>query len=156
MELRKIQVYVETSVWNFVFADDAPEKQVAAKELIQNRERFSLSISKAVTDELDACPGQFGEELRNSVKDRAPDFLAETSEIIDIADLYINRRIIPERYYNDAVHIAYATYYDIEFLASYNFRHIVKLKTKVEVPAANLVLGYRTPNIISPEELIYD
>jgi len=156
MAIKSIEIYVETSVWNFVFAEDSPDKLAAAKLLIENTERYDLYISKAVTDELDACPGSLGDELRALVKRRAPGLLVETSTVIDIADLYIARGIIPIKYYNDAVHIAYATYYDIDILVSYNFRHIVKMKTKAEIPAANLLLGYRSPGIISPEELVYD
>lgn len=156
MIIKKLEVYVETSVWNFYFAEDAPEKKAAATELIEDENKYELFVSKAVTDELNACPGLLGEELRRLVKEREPRFLPDVAEIIDIADIYAERGIIPERYYNDALHIAYATYYGIDFLVSYNFKHIVKVKTKAEVAAANAILGYRTPNILSPEELVYD
>ena len=44
----------------------------------------------------------------------------------------------------------------MDALVSFNFKHIVKFKTKVEVKAANLILGYHTPMIITPEELLDD
>lgn len=53
----------------------------------------------------------------------------------------------------DARHIAYAVYNDMDIIASYNFRHIVRLSTIKKLQSANLILGYHTPEIRSPLEL---
>ncbi|MEW6686208.1 MAG: hypothetical protein AB1393_08385 [Candidatus Edwardsbacteria bacterium] len=55
---------------------------------------------------------------------------------------------------NDALHIAFATVYEMDFLVSYNFEHIVKIKTIDRITAINLLLGYKTPRIVIPEEVI--
>jgi hypothetical protein len=154
--MKPLSVYVETSVWNFVFAEGAPERSSAAVELIDNREAYELFVSRTVIDEIEACPGQLGKDLLNLVIIRAPGFLIDDPGVYKVADFYVERGIIPRRYYNDAVHIASATFHDIDYLASYNFKHIVRVKTKAEVAAANVILGYRGPVLVNPEELVFD
>ena len=154
--MKPIRVYVETSVWNFVFAEDVSERSSAAIELIDNREAYELFVSKTVVEEIEACPGQLGKDLLQLVGGRGPSFLTDDPEIYRIADFYIERGIIPGRYYKDAVHVASATFHEIDYLASYNFKHIVRVKTKAEVTAANVILGYRGPLLVSPEELVFD
>ena len=53
----------------------------------------------------------------------------------------------------DAVHVAIAVIYKIGILASWNYRHLVKLKTKREVNAINLMNGYNTIEIVDPSML---
>lgn len=67
---------------------------------------------------------------------------------------YVNRGIIPKKYEDDAFHIAVASANDTDVLVSWNFQHIVKLKTKREVSATNLLMGYRAIEICSPMEVI--
>ena len=51
---KKLSLYLETSVWNFVFADDAPEKRDATKILFKEiREgKFEIYISDLVAAEI--------------------------------------------------------------------------------------------------------
>lgn len=55
---------------------------------------------------------------------------------------------------DDALHIGIASVYEMDYLASYNFEHIVKVKTIDGITAVNLLRGYRTPRIIIPEEVL--
>lgn len=59
---------------------------------------------------------------------------------------------IPSMYYDD-YHIAIATVNQMDFLVSWNFRHIVNVKTKQMVNLINLQNGYKTIEIIAPPEL---
>ena len=80
--------------------------------------------------------------------------LEPTPEVEHLADEYVRRDVIPARFRNDAVHVAYATFYAKDFLVSYNFKHIVGVRRRNLIRAANIVLGYATPEIVSPEELV--
>ena len=57
------------------------------------------------------------------------------------------------KHIEDAVHIAVATINSLDILVSWNFEHIVKLKTKREVNAVNVLLGYDPIEIIEPAML---
>ena len=71
-----------------------------------------------------------------------------------MADRYIKERIIPQGYRSDAIHIAVAVINGIDAIVSWNFEHIVKLKTRVMVNGINRLLGYHEIEICSPEEVV--
>jgi len=79
--------------------------------------------------------------------------LPRTEESEELADLYVKNRIIPVKYRIDAVHIAIATLNDIDVLVSWNFEHIVKYKTRHLVNSVNILKGYKTIDIVSPQEI---
>lgn len=75
-------------------------------------------------------------------------------EITQLADEYVKNNAIPADYKEDGFHIAYATLNEIDYLLSWNFRHIVKLKTKQIVNIVNLTLNYPELKIITSAELL--
>ena len=78
----------------------------------------------------------------------------ENAEIL--ADKYVSENIIPQRYITDGLHIAIATINDLDIIVSYNFKHIVKLKTIIGCESINLREGYKPIGIYSPTEVIED
>ncbi|ABP68135.1 hypothetical protein Csac_2562 [Caldicellulosiruptor saccharolyticus DSM 8903] len=50
-------------------------------------------------------------------------------QIVELAEKYIAEGIIPARFSDDAIHIAAASVKECDILVSWNFRHVVKLKT---------------------------
>jgi predicted nucleic acid-binding protein len=151
--VRRRRIYVETSVWNHALADDPSDKKAAAETLIK-RAGFRLYVGPAVYEEILRCPGETGVNLLKFIREAGPEVLIDTTEVESLGAFYIARGIIPERYRNDAVHIASATVHEMDFLASYNFKHIVRVKTRAEVAAANVIRGYRPVELVTPEELI--
>lgn len=76
-----------------------------------------------------------------------------TTEVEELADEYMNKGIVLDKFRNDAVHIAVAVINNIDFLISWNFRHLVKVKTRKIVNLINELLGYPHIEIIAPPEL---
>ena len=72
----------------------------------------------------------------------------------ELAKEYIAQGIIPKRYENDALHIAVAAVHDLDVIISWNFEHIVKMKTKRQVNAINTLLGYKGIDIYTPREVV--
>lgn len=54
---------------------------------------------------------------------------------------------------NDALHLAAAVVHEFDVVISWNFEHLVKLKTRQAVNGLNRLLGYREIEIVSPEEV---
>lgn len=77
----------------------------------------------------------------------------KTEETRILSEEYVSRGIIPVKHIEDAVHIAAATINSLDILVSWNFEHVVKLKTKREVSAVNVLLGYDPIEIIEPAML---
>jgi hypothetical protein len=78
----------------------------------------------------------------------------ENSQLL--AKKYIEQGIIPAKYEDDALHIAIASVNNLDVIVSWNYKHIVKLKTKKEVTGINALLGYKEIEIYSPLEVIED
>jgi len=66
---------------------------------------------------------------------------------------YIKKEIFPEKYRDDALHLAIATVNGVDILISWNFEHLVKRKTRLEANLANSLNGYKSIDIIVPPEL---
>lgn len=79
--------------------------------------------------------------------------LTINDQIKNLAKAYIVEGIFPEKYIDDALHVAAASFYKIPYLVSWNFEHLVKVKTKKSVNSVNLLKGYKEIEIILPVEL---
>ncbi|MCL1876113.1 MAG: hypothetical protein FWF87_07660 [Synergistaceae bacterium] len=81
-------------------------------------------------------------------------FLEQSDEAERLANLYVTEGIFPEKYFTDAIHIAVATVNDLDFVVSFNFKHIVKRKTMTMTEGINIREGYKRIGIHSPTEVI--
>lgn len=72
-------------------------------------------------------------------------------DVLDLAKKYRNQIIKNE--INDSIHIATATVNRLDAIVSWNFRHIVNLKTMNAIHQINLENHYHTLEIVSIENL---
>jgi predicted nucleic acid-binding protein len=72
-------------------------------------------------------------------------------EIIKLSDFYRKDILINEL--NDTIHIATATYYGLDAIVSWNFKHIVNLNTIKEVHNINIINNYPIVEILTIENL---
>ena len=64
--------------------------------------------------------------------------------------------VIPVKYSDDAIHLALALCNNIDYVFSWNFKHMVKLKTKKAIWAFAIKEGYKELEIVSPQEVTED
>lgn len=84
---------------------------------------------------------------------RGFDVLSLSEEAEALAMEYVGRGVFPERYLSDARHVAIASANGLPYLASWNFRHLVKVNTRREINLVNALLGYASIEIAAPPEL---
>ena len=150
-----MRIYIDTSVINGLYAKDTDMK-IATEEFFEFVQKNDAVLYSAdlIVKEIDRTPQ---ESKRNKLKEALAEydveFLPFSEEIGKIADIYIQEKVIPSKYLPDAVHIATAIIHNIPLLVSWNFEHIVKLKTKVEINRINREHGYPQINISSPQEI---
>lgn len=150
---RKPKLYLDTSVPNAYFDEKNPHRQETTKQFWSKLKEYQAFISDLVIREIKATGDEkLRENLINLVKDLEL-LSTESTEIRTLSEEYVLRGIIPAKHIEDAVHIAAATVNSLDILASWNFEHIVKLKTKREVNAVNVLLGYDPIEIIEPAML---
>lgn len=153
------KIYLETSAINFFYADDSPEKQVETLLLFKEIKagKWDAYTSYAVTKEIKAASKQTRKMLGRVIDKYNITILSANEKITKLANIYIKEGVIPQKHLLDAIHIAAASYYEMDIIISWNFQHIVKHKTKLMTNEINLRENYKTISISSPKEVIeYD
>ncbi len=150
---RKIKLYLDTSVTSALFDDRNPQRQLLTQRFFENIQTFDAYVSEVVLAEIDNTREM---RLRERLRETAISFkcLPIDEESRALAEEYVNHGAIPTDYTEDALHIAIATVNGLDYLLSWNFEHIVKVKTRRIVNMVNASLGYPDLEIVTPAELI--
>ena len=148
--------YLDTSVLNHAFVEDAPEHRDASLALLDSirGEIAEGYISDLVVREISHAPDQRRRELQRLLVETPVEVLEVTEEALRLANRYIAETIIPRRFRDDAIHIAVAVVNNLDCIVSWNFRHIVRPGTRRRINAVNRLLGYPEIEIASPEEVV--
>jgi len=77
-----------------------------------------------------------------------------TDEILELANKYVEEGIFPIKYFDDALHVACASVNACNAVISWNFKHMVKLKTILSVNGINKYMGYADIEILTPEAVV--
>lgn len=150
---RKMRVYLDTSVISALFDERNPERKSLTEAFFGEIENFEAFISEITVVEIERTPNT---ELRSKMKDAILQFsvLSLTDDVESLANLYIRYDGVPENYPEDAYHIAISVINEVDFLLSWNFKHIVRRKTKDIVRMVNTLNNFRQIEIITPAELL--
>jgi predicted nucleic acid-binding protein len=153
--MKKFKLYLDTSIFNFAIADDVPHEKSVTLSLFDEikKGKHEIFISEVVILEVGKAPTKVADSLQRLIKQLNPVELAVDEEIQTLADEYIKYGIVPPKYENDALHIAIASVNDLDVIVSWNFKHIVKVRTKREVTGVNVLMGYKEIEIYSPLEI---
>lgn len=65
----------------------------------------------------------------------------------DLAEEYVNKKIVIPEFYNDGLHMAVSAVKEIEYLLSWNCKHIVNPVVRDAMMKVNDSFGYSTPKI---------
>ena len=153
----KPRVYVETSVVSYLTARPARDIVVAGRQQSTRdwwataSRRFELVISGLVREE--AAVGD-PEAANARLAALAPlTRLAASREALDLARRLVAAGAVPPRAAQDAAHVALAAVHGVEFLATWNFRHIANAAARRRIEAVCRGSGFDPPVLCTPEEL---
>jgi hypothetical protein len=154
----KPAVYVETSVVGYLTSWPQENVTVAGHQYTTRQwwstaaERFDLYVSQLVVRE---CSDGDAEAVRDRIRSiRGIPVLPITATAEALAKALIRGRAVPESEPNDAVHIALAASHGVQFLVSWNFRHIVNASIRPAIARVCRDAGFGPPIICTPEELL--
>jgi hypothetical protein len=150
-------LYIETSVFGFYF-DQNPRNALRREAAVALFEQIRLGIMEAATspltfDELRRA----AEPLRSRLlplADGIRRLVADEQEVVRLTRAYVNGRVIPEDFEEDATHVAYATLARADVLVSFNLRHLANEWAERRIGAVNLQEGYLPLRIRTPEEVL--
>lgn len=159
----RLQIYLDTSVINFLFADDSPEKKEITIDFFDNfvkTEVYETFISDVVIAEIENTNDPNKRQTLLDVISNYPIEILDLNpdqemEIEELANNYVDAKIIPEKKIADALHIATSVICKINYLVSWNFRHLANVNKEKKVHIVNFKNNYRMDiRLITPLELI--
>jgi hypothetical protein len=151
--VKELRVYLDTSVINFLFADDVPDFRRVTEDFFNvYAKRCELYGSDVLIQELDRDPDADRKQRHmNVLRDHRVRLLPRNrdDEVVRLADLYLQQNVVPVNKRDDALHVAYATVFEMDVLLSWNFKHLANIRREARFASANQAEGYwRTPRIV--------
>ena len=149
----KLKVYLDTSVISALFDDRNPERKFLTELFFKESNNFEIYVSNITIVEIEKTPD---EKIKRKMKEKIKDFsiLTISNETEEFGNSLIKKGAINKSYSEDAYHIAIAIINEMDFLLSWNFRHIVRNKTRDIVRMINTLNNLKQISIITPAELI--
>ena len=153
---RKPRIYMETTMFNYYFDEERGEQHECTVKLFEiiKDGLFEAYTSTYVTGELEDAEEPKRSKMLELIENYGLTQLDENDEIDRMGNLYVEQGIIPRKFLTDAMHIATATVYGLNIIASMNLKHIVKDKTIEMTGIINIENGYNAVKIYSPKEVI--
>lgn len=145
------RIYIDTSVigglFDIEFSDDT-------KPFFERVEKGEITIvySEITTDELADAPEKVRDYF-NKLKSKQKEFVHISQAAVNLADTYIQEKVVGKTSRADCIHIALATINKVDILVSWNFKHIVNLNRIRAYNSVNLRLGHQILEIRTPKEI---
>ena len=148
----KQRIYFDTSVFGGYFDSEFAEFTIPLFERIKKNELI-IVYSALTEQELEPSPNRVKQLIR-SLPNANVEFIDITDEAITLASQYISENVVGKTCYEDCLHIALATIHKVDYLASWNFKHIVNTIRIRSYNAVNIKMGYSILEIRSPRDLM--
>jgi len=148
----KQRFYLDTSVFGGVFDEEFEEVSVRLFERIKLGELICV-YSELVERELLSAPNRvklFFQELPKGSLEK----VEINDDILGLASKYVEEKVVGATSFDDCIHIATATFFRVDILVSWNFKHIVNIYRIRGYNSINLRMNYSSLEIRSPKEII--
>ena len=156
--MSKKAVYIETSVVSYLTAQPSTDLLAAACQKAtvdwwnSRRGRFDLHVSQVVIEE--ARKGDPQAAARRLAAIAGIPLLAITDDVATLARALVEARAVPPKALDDALHIAVCAVHAIDYLVTWNFRHIDNAEAKPVIRHVCVSNGHSCPEICTPQELM--
>lgn len=153
-------LYLETSIIGYLTVRPSTNLIVATNAAITQtwwntrRERFSLYISEVVLEEISR--GDIEMAIKRSELIRDFPLLEINNAVKELARQFLIQSNLPPKASDDALHISLATVYGLNYLLTWNCRHIANAHIQKKLSQISSQSGYELPTICTPYELIGD
>jgi predicted nucleic acid-binding protein len=150
------RVYIETSIISYLTARTSRNVVAAGKQKItrdwwRGRREYGLVTSEIVHRE--ASAGDLRASARRLEALRDIPVLGITDEVTRLADDLLMKGALPKRASDDALHISIAAVCSIDYLLTWNCKHIANAIMRATIEEICRSSGLRPPTICTPMEL---
>ena len=153
----KPTVYLETTIISYLASWPSRDLVTAAHQQITHdwwtnqRGLFDAYVSQIVVDE--ASGGNPEAAARRVAVISHMPRLETLDEARGLAEALVSARLVPERYGNDAAHIAIATVHGMQYLLTWNCAHMANATVRRNVERFLVQQGYQPPILCTPTDL---
>jgi hypothetical protein len=151
-------VYIESTIPSYLTAQTSANLVASARILLTQKwwesesQKYQLYISDVVLAE--CTVGDPAAVARRSDILRGLPVLENTGECQHLAEAIYENLRLPAKAKYDAFHLAIACYHEVDYLLSWNFKHIVNASLIRKLREITEAFQYELPQICTPEELI--
>ena len=151
-------VYIETSIIGYLSARSSNNLILMANVEAtrewwdSRRSQFALYISQVVLDEVARGDRAIAAQRLEILRDFP---LLEVDQAVqNLAAQFLRQSNLPLKAADDALHIAVATVYGLDYLLTWNCKHIANAQIQKKLAQISLNSGYELPIICTPYELM--
>jgi predicted nucleic acid-binding protein len=154
----KPSVYIETTIVSYLTSRPSRDLITAAHQQLtqewweNRRGSFELFVSQLVIQESSAGDAAMAKK-RLEILDTLT-LLSVNQESVDLARALTTKGPLPRKAAADALHIAVATVHGMDYLLTWNCKHIANAQMQTAVGIKCRAAGYEPPVICTPEELL--
>ncbi len=154
----KPKAYIETTIVSYLTAWPSRDVVIAGHQQISRQwwntaaDRFELVASQLVVDEASGGDADAARD-RLAALERVT-LLDASGEALELARQLVSAGAVPEEAAEDAAHIAIAVTNGVEFLVTWNCRHIANATMRPRIEAVCRGAGYEPTVICTPDELM--
>jgi len=148
----KTRLYFDTSVFGGVYDDEFEEISTLLFEKVKLGQIICVYSDLSIT-ELKNAPDKIIKHFEELPKQYL-EFVEVTEEAFKLAEMYLAENVVGRTNADDCRHIATATIHKVDYLVSWNFKHIVNVFRIRGYNAVNLKNGYIQLDIRSPKEIV--
>jgi hypothetical protein len=151
-------VYLETTFISYLVARPSRDLLVAAHQQItqewwaNRRSEFQCYVSQVVIDE--ASAGDPAEVQKRLAVISSLQALTMTEDATALTQAILAAGILPAHAFPDAAHVAVAAVHAVDYLLTWNCKHLANAQIARRIALACQRLGHRMPIICTPEELM--
>ena len=150
-------VYIETSIIGYMTARSIDaviflaRQQLTREWWAAQRTNYDLFTSQLVIDEASAGDPTAARD-RLALLDDLPLLDIQHSEVQSLADRLIANHLLPEKAAADARHVAVAAVFGVDYLLTWNCKHIANAETLPRIYRLLRDSGFEPPLVVTPEE----
>ncbi|MBK8266961.1 MAG: type II toxin-antitoxin system VapC family toxin [Planctomycetes bacterium] len=150
-------VYIETTIPSFYLETRSATRVVEWKNMTRewwdtHRYNYELVTSRFVIREITNSPNKKRAAALELIAQAV--ILEEPPELPDVIEFYMEHKLMPADALGDAAHLAIASLHSIDFLLTWNCKHLANSNKSRQIAVQNARLGISTPFIVTPVTMI--
>lgn len=155
--MKKPTIFVETTIPSAYFEERTAPEMAERRKWTRRWWKDALVSSRLVTSPEVLLEVSRGNVLRATARLAlmgGMEVLPVDGRLLEIAQVYVTRKVMPRNPGGDALHLAVASYYRCDFLVTWNYTHLANANKYEHIRVVNESLGLHVPQLVTPVQLL--